>query len=60
VNGTLLLILVCATGGLVGLLLGAHRGRPATGLFLGTFLLFLGWIMVLEGRPRALDASQAT
>ena len=59
-NGTLLLFLLCGIGGLVGLVLGALRGRPAMGLFLGMFLFFLGWIMVLEGRPRALEVPPAT
>ena len=45
-SGMALLLLICASGGIVGALLGHRNGR------LGTFLSVLGWVMILEGTPR--------
>jgi hypothetical protein len=48
----LLLTLWCGVGGLVGVALGSPKGRPLAGLFLGTFLNLLGWVMILGAPDR--------
>jgi uncharacterized membrane protein YfcA len=52
VNGTMFLLILCGAGGLVGAALGHRIHRSAAGLLLGTFLPLLGWVMILEARPR--------
>jgi uncharacterized membrane protein YfcA len=51
-TGTTFFMLLWGAGGLVGALLGHRIHRSATGLFLGAFLPVLGWVMILEARPR--------
>jgi hypothetical protein len=51
-SGLVLLTLWCGIGGLVGLALGAPKGRRLTGLFLGTFLNVFGWVMLLGAPAR--------
>jgi hypothetical protein len=47
------LVLWCASGGLVGWVLGARTGRGGVGLLLGTFMGFFGWVLILGAEPRA-------
>ena len=51
-SGTAILAFICVAGGIVGALLGHRNGRLVVGLFLGTFLSVLGWVMILGGTPR--------
>jgi hypothetical protein len=51
-SGLVVLTVWCGLGGLVGVALGAPKGRPLTGLFLGTFLNLFGWVMLLGAPAR--------
>ena len=51
-TGAAILLVTCGGGGIVGAVLGHRAGRLGAGLFLGTFLNVLGWVMILEGTPR--------
>jgi hypothetical protein len=59
VSGLLLLTAWCGIGGLIGVALGAPKGRPLTGLFLGTFLNLFGWLMLLGAPVREGHAAPA-
>jgi hypothetical protein len=56
-TGAQVLAVWCASGALVGGILGIPRGRPLTGVVLGTFCGVFGWLIVLGAAPRHRTAA---
>jgi hypothetical protein len=51
----MLIAVIWAIGALIGLAVGAWKGRPILGFFLGGFLGFIGWFIVAVMPKADLD-----